>query len=123
MRRAVAVAVAAGLMAVAADAQPAPDPGARAFQPCAVCHTLDEGGAIVAGPNLHGLFGRRAGTAPGFAFSPALKSSGIVWDAKSLDSYLAAPTKAVPGTRMVLRVADPAKRAALIAFLESETAR
>lgn len=73
------------------------------------------------GPNLHGLFGRKAGAVAGFNYSPALKASGIVWDATALDRYLAAPTEAVPGTRMVVRVTDPARRAALIAYLETET--
>jgi cytochrome c len=73
------------------------------------------------GPNLNKLFGRKAGTAPGFAYSPALKASGIVWDAKTLDAYLAAPTKVVPGTRMVVKVPDPARRAALITYLKAET--
>ena len=76
------------------------------------------------GPNLNGLFGRKAGAAPGFKnYSPALKASGIVWDAKSLDQYLAAPTTKVPGTRMVMKVADPARRAALIAYLKAETTK
>ena len=61
------------------------------------------------------------GTSPGFNYSPALKSSGIVWDAKTLDQYLAAPTVKVPGTRMVMKVSDPARRAALIAYLKAET--
>ena len=47
--------------------------------------------------------------------------SKIRWDEKSLDEYLAAPTKKVPGTRMVVKVADPARRAALIAYLKAET--
>ncbi len=73
------------------------------------------------GPNLNKLFGRKAGSAPGFNYSPALKASGIVWDAKTLDQYLAAPTTKVPGTRMVMKVGDPARRAALIAYLKAET--
>ncbi len=73
------------------------------------------------GPNLHGLFGRKAGAVKGFAYSPALKASGLVWNAKTLDQYLAAPTATVPGTRMVMKVGDPARRAALIAYLKAET--
>lgn len=73
------------------------------------------------GPNLNGLFGRKAGAVAGFNYSPALKASGIVWDAKTLDQFLAAPTAKVPGTRMVMKVSDPARRAALIAFLKAQT--
>ena len=74
------------------------------------------------GPNLHGLFGRKAGTVPDFkGYSPALKASRIVWDAKSLDQFLPAPAAKVPGTRMVMKVSDPVRRAALIAYLKAET--
>lgn len=100
-----------------------PAAGAQAFAQCRACHTLAKGQRSGLGPNLHGVFGRQAGGLPGYNYSPALKASGIRWDAKSLDSYLAAPSKRVPGTRMIIKVPDPARRAALIAYLKAETAK
>lgn len=108
-------------VASVATANPSASTGAQTFAQCRACHTLTQGGKSVMGPNLHGVFGRRAGSMPGFAYSPALKGSGLVWDARTLDAFLAAPTVKVPGTRMVLKVADPARRAALIAYLKAET--
>jgi cytochrome c len=75
--------------------------GERLFnQQCKACHTLDQGGASPVGPNLHGLIGSKAGSAPGFNHSEAMKKSGIVWDDKTLAEYLKDPKGRVPGTKM-----------------------
>ena len=98
--------------------------GERLFnQQCKACHTVDKGGRNGIGPNLSGLIGRRAGSVPGFSYSAAMKGSGLTWDAKTLDQFLAAPTKKVPGTKMPISVSDPAKRAAVIAYLTAATAK
>jgi cytochrome c len=97
--------------------------GQRVFLACKTCHSLEAGGKDGAGPNLNGLFGKKAGTvSKGFNYSPALKAYGVVWNDATLDAYLANPTKAVPGTKMVTRApADQARRAALIAYLKAST--
>jgi cytochrome c len=90
--------------------------GAQIYERCAACHSLERDRT---GPKHCGLFGRRAGSLPGFEFSPALRSSGILWDERTLDRFLAAPTKVVPGTSMgYAGVDDPRERADLIAYLK-----
>jgi cytochrome c len=90
--------------------------GAAIYERCAGCHSL---AADRTGPRHCGLIGRKAGSVPGFAYSDAMKLSGIVWSARSLDRFLAAPLRAIPGTSMgYAGVPDPGERADLIAFLE-----
>src|SRR5215472_9584736 len=72
--------------------------GKTVFQACAACHATDHANRV--GPGLEGIVGRKAGTAPGFSYSNAMKKSDIVWDTKILDAYLESPQKVVPGNRM-----------------------
>ena len=92
------------------------DRGARAASPCAACHDL-AGSATKIGPALRGLAGRRAGAVSGFAYTPALANSGIVWGPRTLDAFLASPQSYVPGTRMVSPGVADAQRADLVFFL------
>lgn len=96
-------------------AQTAPPP---AFAACKACHTVQKGAKSGIGPNLNGVVGRTAASLPGFNYSPAMKASKLRWDAATLDQFIAAPTKKVPGTRMPIGMSDPAKRAAIIAYLK-----
>jgi cytochrome c len=85
---------------------------------CLACHKLAAGEGTLVGPNLHGVFGRPAGTLPGFEFSPALKASGLVWTPLSLEAWLADPSGFVEGTTMAFTgYRSPDDRRDLIAYL------
>jgi cytochrome c len=92
--------------------------GAQTFAAnCGACHSLD---ANRVGPALRGVYGRKAGTAPGYGYSPALAKSKIVWSAQMLDRWLQGPERVVASTRMRFRLADPTRRADVIAFLHQQ---
>jgi cytochrome c len=85
------------------------------------CHSLDSGVNRV-GPSLHAIVGRHSGTVPGFSYSSANKTSGIVWTEQELYTYLESPQKKIPGTYMTYAgVKDPQKRADVIAYLQDVT--
>jgi cytochrome c len=85
---------------------------------CAACHPLAAGERALVGPSLHGVFGRRAGAVAGFAYSPALRQSGLVWTPVSLEAWLADPTGFVAGTTMAFSGYRSAEdRRDLIAYL------
>lgn len=107
--------------AAATSAAAAPAAGARpvAFAQCATCHAVEPGKHGI-GPSLAGVFGTKSGDIPGFAFSPAMKAANLTWDEATLDEYLTAPMKKVPGTKMAFAgIADPAKRAEVVAYVKS----
>ncbi len=98
--------------------------GQRKFALCRSCHTITPGGANMTGPNLHGLFGRTAGTAPKFNYSDAVKNAGFTWDPAHLDKWLADPRADLPGNRMTfVGLKDPEDRTDVIAYLLIETAK
>ena len=105
-----------------ARAEGDPANGEKLFRQCKSCHTVEAGKNRV-GPTLHGLFGRKAGAVDSFAgYSEGLKASGIVWDAKALDPYLASPKAVIPDSRMAFAgIAKAEDRADLIAYLENAT--
>jgi len=113
-----AAAIAVGVWLAAAPAAMAAASAVRGEQiwsRCQACHALQYDRT---GPRHCGLFGRRAGSVPGFDYSPAMKRSGIVWNTATLDRFIADPLGTVPGTTMgYAGVADPQERADLIAFL------
>ena len=82
---------------------------------CAACHSLQFNGV---GPTHKNLIGRRAGTAAGYGYSPALKESTVVWGEDSLSRWLADPEKLIPGQRMSISIPDAKQRADIVAYLQ-----
>jgi cytochrome c len=97
------------------------DEGARAFQKCFACHSVDRAEKNLSGPNLAGVIGRQAGTLPGFAYSRAMKmagAEGLVWTEATLDRYLADPLEMIRETTMSFPgLANEAERRAVIGYL------
>jgi len=112
-----------GLSACGAPAPQDPEQAAalereRAFAICAGCHTVHAGGINRYGPNLHGVFGRRAGSLAGYAYSDGMRAADIVWSEQTLDAFLRSPGASVPGTRMYNAFPDPERRRLVIEYLQ-----
>ena len=126
VRRRMATVVAAALaFAAAATASaygqspsdaPRGDPvrGRTVYQACMGCHSLDEDDV---GPRHRGVVGRTAGTVSGYAYSPALKQSGLVWSPANLDRWLTNPQSLVPGVKMFFSLSSAKDREDVIAYL------
>lgn len=96
--------------------------GAAGTKACRACHSLGRDGATKSGPPLYGIVERRIGSVPGFAYSEAMKEKTGNWTFEALDEFLADPKAYASGTKMTYAgERDPAKRADLIAFLDSLT--
>jgi cytochrome c len=96
--------------------------GERRAALCKSCHTLDEGGASMAGPNLWGIIDRPVASVDGFNYTAALKAAGGVWTYDRLDKFLENSQNYIPGTAMGQRFAKPAQRADILAYLGSLSA-
>jgi cytochrome c len=114
----------AATLPLAAFGLPPGDParGEKIYGRCFACHAIDRDRT---GPRHAGLFGRRAGSVPGFPYSAAMKkagANGLIWNDETLDKFLQNPTKFVPGTRMgYAGVKDDQERADLLAYLKKAT--
>jgi cytochrome c len=69
------------------------------------------------------VFGRKAGSAPGYAYSQALKDSTVVWNAQTIDKWLSGPDAFIPGQKMWFSIPDAVDRADIIAYLAAATKR
>jgi cytochrome c len=95
--------------------------GAVVFKKCASCHAIEAGKASRLGPNLYGVYGRKAAAVPNYAYSAALKASGLTWTPDKLDAYITKPSALVKGTKMAyFGLRNATDRADLIAFLKSK---
>jgi cytochrome c len=89
---------------------------------CKACHTLNQGAQAAVGPNLWGVFGRKAGSQPGFHYSDGMKRLNVVWDADRLNTWITRPSAMVSGTRMSYIGMESAKdRIDLVAALKVAT--
>lgn len=92
--------------------------GQKSFNKCRTCHQIGEGAKSVVGPQLNGLFSRKAGEVPGYAYSEANKASGITWTPESFAKYIKDPKGVIPKTKMVfVGIKNETEIANLTAFL------
>jgi cytochrome c len=114
--------VAAGVMLALPAVASAQDAaaGKKVFAKCAPCHNIGPGAKAKVGPELNGLFGRKAGSTEGFAYSDGMKNSGITWDEAVFKEYITDPKKKVPGNKMLFPgIKDELERDDLAAYIGS----
>ena len=96
--------------------------GEAKFALCRSCHTTNQGGDDMTGPNLWGIFGRKAGSKPGFTYSDDLKNAGWMWDADHIDKWITNPRAIEAGTKMTfVGMPNATDRRDVIAFLKTQT--
>lgn len=105
MRTGLALLLLAASAAVQAAKPAAPtaaqvEAGRRLFARCAGCHQVGPKAGNVFGPRLNGVVGRKAGGVAGYAYSPALTKSGLVWNEQNLVAFIRDSDKVVPGNKM-----------------------
>jgi len=117
-----AAALLGGVMLHAADARADGDPAAGQHlfvSRCEACHSLNP--TRKPGPLLAGVYGRHAGSVPGYHYSAALKAAAITWNTSNLDRWLSGPTRFIPGVNMQAQVDNPQQRQDIIAYLRSSS--
>lgn len=94
----------------------------KAFKKCASCHSIEEGGKNKTGPNLWNIMNRGTGQAEGYKYSKkfaAWAEENTEWTPELMDAWLENSKKLVKGTKMAFKEKDEAKRADIIAYLQS----
>ena len=96
--------------------------GEAKFALCRSCHTTSPGGDDMTGPNLWGIFGRKAGSKAGFTYSDDLKNAAWTWDADRISQWIANPRAVLAGTKMTfVGMPDANDRRDVVAFLKAQT--
>jgi cytochrome c len=96
--------------------------GEAKFALCRSCHSVAQGGEDMVGPNLWAIFGRKAGSKPGFSYSDSMKNAGWTWDADRLDKWIDNPRAVLPDTKMTfIGLPSPTDRRDVIAYLKVAT--
>jgi cytochrome c len=109
-----------------ASAEGDAEKGKAAFAKCAICHQVGPSAQNAVGPELNKIVGRKAASAPGFAYSPGMKKlgdEGFVWSAENIDKWIADPKAMLPDSPMAQLfqgVADAQERADIIAYLKTQ---
>ena len=98
----------------------APDPATLFLNQCGTCHSARQGDGPRQGPNLFGVVGRKAGSFPGFTYSPGFSEVDFVWDEAKLDAYITNPQAMIKGGVMAYKQANPATRKAIIGWLKEQ---
>lgn len=112
-----ALGLSAAVAGYAQEGTTASEEGARQFNKCAACHSLERD-VHLAGPSLADLSGRSAGGAEGYVYSPAMEQAGLKWTAETLDAFLADPQGLIPGNTMPFgALRNREQRDALVQFL------
>lgn len=109
--------LATAILTVQAQADGDAVKGEAVFKSCALCHNIKAGEPNKIGPNLHGLFDREAGKAPGFAYSSGLAAANFKWDDAKLDKWLTKPQDFIAGAKMPFNVPNAEDRANVISYL------
>jgi cytochrome c len=118
MRRNAAFALLALSLAHSSAAKAAGDAtrGEALYEGCQDCHSLDKNDV---GPRHRGVYGRKAGSLPDYAYSDALKNANVVWDDQTLDRWLTDPQTFLPGSKMFYHLDQAQDRADVIEFLKT----